>query len=52
MKLSLTKNLGLLLLGVWLILWGGLPLLKIGSVPEIVLQLLAVIAGLLILVGR
>lgn len=50
--MKITRNLGLLLLAIWLILWGLLPLLKVGTLPEIVLQLLAIAAGALILIGR
>ena len=53
MKLSLTRNLGMLLLGIWLILTGligvaGLSIAGLGTL----LSLLALIAGILILVGR
>lgn len=45
------RNLGMLLLGVWLILTGLLPFLNVG-LPGIVLALLALAAGVLILIGR
>jgi len=52
MKVALTKNLGMLLLGVWLILMG-----LVGHVPliaslGILLNFLAIAAGVLILMGR
>jgi hypothetical protein len=51
--MTLTKNLGMLLLGIWLILTG---LVQIASIPipgfGSLLALLAIIAGVLILIGR
>ncbi len=51
--MKLTKSLGMLLLGIWLIVTGLLPVL---SVPiqgiGTILALLAVAAGVLILLGR
>lgn len=49
----LGKNTGMLLLGVWLILTGLLPFLRV-SLPygTTLLPLLAVVAGILLLVGR
>jgi len=48
------KNLGMLLLGIWLILTGLLPLLsvRVSSTITTVLAVLAVAAGLLILLRR
>jgi uncharacterized membrane protein HdeD (DUF308 family) len=48
------RNLGLLLLGVWLILTGLLPLLdmRISSTVTMVLAVLAIVAGILILLRR
>ena len=48
------KNLGLVLLGIWLILTGLLPLLsvRVSSTITSVLAVLAVAAGLLILLRR
>ena len=48
------KNLGMLLLGVWLILTGLLPLLSVRVSPTIttVLAVVAVAAGVLILLRR
>ena len=47
------KQLGMLFLAIWLILTGLLPLLSI-SIPggDLVMNLLAVAAGILILLGR
>lgn len=51
--MKLTRNLGMLLLAVWLILTGLLPFLR-DSVPQsgTILSLLAAAAGVLILLGR
>ena len=51
--MNLTKNLGMLLLGIWLIVTGLLQVVSI-SIPAIgiLLALLAIAAGVLILVGR
>jgi hypothetical protein len=48
------KNLGMLLLGLWLILTGLLPLLniKISSTVTTGLAVLGIIAGILILLRR
>ena len=53
MRFALTRNLGMLLLGIWLILTGlvqitSIPIPALGSL----LALLAIIAGVLILIGR
>ncbi len=51
--MKLNKNLGLLLLGVWLMLTGLIPLLNLAS-PGLatLMAVLAVAAGALILLGR
>jgi len=48
------KNLGMVLLGIWLILTGLLPLLnvRVSSTITAVLAVLAIAAGLLILLRR
>ncbi len=48
------RNLGMLLLAIWLILTGLLPLLsvRISSTVSMVLSVLAVLAGVLILLRR
>jgi len=53
MRMRVTRNLGMLLLGIWLILSGLLPMLHVGLGDlSIALQLLAIVAGALILIGR
>ena len=49
-----SRNLGMLLLGIWLILTGLLPLLSVRVSPTVnmVLAVLAILAGLLILLRR
>ncbi len=47
----ITKNLGHLLLAVWLIV-GGLAGMVALPVPPLVMPVLALLAGILILVGR
>jgi hypothetical protein len=50
---KLTKNLGMLLLSIWLILTGVIPLLNLSfSGLHILMAILAIVAGLLILLGR
>ena len=51
--MNLTKNLGMLLLGIWLTATGLLQVVSI-QIPAIgtILALLAIIAGVLILMGR
>jgi hypothetical protein len=49
--MKLTKNLGMLLLGIWLIVTGVALLVSI-PIPAVLLALLAIAAGVLILVGR
>lgn len=53
MRLRVRRNLGMLLLGIWLILMGLLPLLSL-NIPSssIIMALLATAAGVLILMGR
>jgi hypothetical protein len=48
------RNLGMILLGVWLILTGLLPLLnvRVSSTVSMVLAILAIAAGILILLRR
>ncbi|HJP93712.1 MAG TPA: hypothetical protein VJ875_17260 [Pyrinomonadaceae bacterium] len=48
------RNLGMILLGIWLILTGLLPLLsvRLNGTASIALSVLAIIAGLLILLRR
>jgi hypothetical protein len=51
MALAVQKNLGLLVLAVWLILYGLASFIALG-LPPILMGLLALIAGVLILIGR
>ena len=48
------RNLGMLLLGIWLILTGILPLLNVRVSPTVatVMAVLAILAGILILLRR
>jgi hypothetical protein len=51
--MKLTKNRGMLLLGVWLILTGLIPLLSLSfSGLSTVMAILAAVAGFLIVMGR
>jgi hypothetical protein len=51
--MKVTKNLGMLLLGIWLILSGVIPLLHLSfSGLGTLMALVAIAAGALILVGR
>ena len=45
------KSLGMLLLAIFLILWGLIGLTSL-ELPAVILQVLAVAAGVLILIGR
>ncbi len=49
-----SRNIGMLLLGIWLIITGLLPLLDVKVSPTVtmVLAVLAILAGLLILLRR
>ena len=51
--MKLTRNIGMLLLAVWLILTGVVPLLNLSfSGLGTVMAILAIAAGVLIVVGR
>lgn len=52
--MKLTKNIGMLLLGIWLIVTGLLHVVSIpvAAIISTILALLAIAAGALILVGR
>jgi hypothetical protein len=53
MNLNLTKSLGMLLLGIWLIVMGLLQVLSVGSpIVHVLLALLAIAAGIFIVLGR
>ena len=49
-----SRNFGMLLLGIWLILTGLLPLLnvRVSSTVTMVMAVLAILAGILILLRR
>ena len=49
--MKLTRNLGMLLLGIWLILTGLEDFIALGALG-VVLAILAIAAGVLILLGR
>jgi len=52
-SLSVPRNLGLILLCVWLILVGTVPLLGLGSVfLSMALNILAIVAGVLLFLER
>ena len=51
--MKLTKNLGMLLLAIWLIMTGLIPLLNLGfSGLGVLMAVLAIAAGVLIGLGR
>jgi len=49
--MNFTKNIGFLLLGIWLILTGLSAFVSLGAIGPI-LAILALVAGIFILVGR
>jgi len=49
--MMITKNLGMLLLAIYLILVGIMALVHV-AIPAIVIGILALAAGILILIGR
>lgn len=51
MARGFNRNIGMLLLGIWLILTGLSGLIALG-LPAMLMAVLALIAGILILVGR
>jgi hypothetical protein len=52
-KIKVIKNLGMLLLGIWLVLTGLIPVLKLNfSGFPVIMEVLAIAAGVLILLGR
>jgi hypothetical protein len=53
MWLNVTKSLGMLLLGIWLIVTGLLTVLSVGNpIVHVLLALLAIAAGIFIVLGR
>ncbi len=52
-SISIPKNLGILILSIWLIAIGAIPLLGLGSVfLTMAVHILAIIAGVLLLIDR
>lgn len=47
----ITKNIGMLLLAIWLILTGIIALTGV-AIPVIIMGILALISGIFILIGR
>ncbi len=50
--MKITSNIGLLLLAIYLILVGAMSLFGGLSIPAIIPGILALVAGILILIGR
>lgn len=49
----MTKSVGMLLLGIWLIALGAITLLALSfNGSEVIMAVLAIVAGILILLGR
>ena len=51
-NMRLTKSLGSILLAIWLILWGLMTVVAGFALPPIVMAVLAIAAGVLILLSR
>jgi hypothetical protein len=51
MALAFQRNLGMLLLGIWLVLYGLAGMVPLG-LPSPLMAVLALLAGVLILIGR
>ena len=53
MNLNITKNIGMLLLSIWLILYGLTALLSLSlAFLPMIMAILAIAAGIFILLGR
>lgn len=52
-KIKLNRNMGMILLGIWLIMTGLIPVLKLyfAGLP-VIMEILAIASGVLILFGR
>lgn len=51
--MGITNNIGMLLLGIWLILTGLLPLIRVSFAGQgVLMAILAIVAGVCILIGR
>ena len=52
-KFKLTKSLGMILLGIWLIMTGLIPLLHLNFEGlSLIMAILAIVSGALVLLGR
>lgn len=52
-RFRLTKNLGMILLGIWLIMTGLIPLLHLNFEGlSLIMAILAIVSGALIMLGR
>jgi len=51
MAVTLQRNVGMILLGLWLVLYGLAGMVALG-LPSPLMAVLALLAGILILVGR
>ena len=52
-RFRLTKNLGMILLGIWLIMTGLIPLLHLNFEGlALIMAVLAIVSGVMILLGR
>jgi len=52
-KMRITRSIGMLLLSIWLILYGLIALLKFSFTGlDIIMAILAIAAGIFILIGR
>ncbi len=52
MKIDFPRNIGFLLLAIYLILVGIIALIPAFAIPSIVLGIIALVSGIFILIGR
>ena len=50
--MRITKSIGSILLAIWLILWGLMTVVTDFALPPIIMAVLAIAAGVFILLGR
>lgn len=50
--MKLTKSVGMILLAIWLILWGLMAAVAGFALPPVLMAVLAIAAGVFILLGR
>jgi hypothetical protein len=50
--MRLTKSVGMILLAIWLILWGLMEAVAGFALPPVLMAVLAIAAGVFILLGR